>query len=498
MQPVPPMPSVPPMQTGYMAVKKAPFNVRKLIIPAAAVLAAAIAVVALLIIITANNPKYGTFKGDVSIIHPNNGSSTSLFVDGVKADTVDGAVYLDYVSGSLDGTKCVFEDGDYTLYLFDGKLNKISDNASGIISTDGNSVAYVKFDDDGSSFGELCLYTNGNSTTIEKKYSLNCGCVISPNGKTVAYWNTDEDGKTTGYYYDGKVHELGRDIMPIAVSNGARCVYFTKNNKLYVQNGDNEDSRVKLSGGSISNVAFNRDFTEVVYSSDSDNEIYISKNGGEKIRLGVADYDFPFLMPQKTAVSSYFNTSISIYDTASFTDTYYRVGYRVYHINGNYEAEEVENCSVSGTAYLSSDGKTIYYLDDDELYRIDGSAKKAEPEELADDVRDFYLTDDGQSFFYLNDDMELFYQRGSGKPTMISDDGGYGYIQGKTLYYVVDNELYTSDGSKGKLVTGIDGEVQGVTVKNCGVEVVTQVDDGYNYYYFKDGKNFKLMLSENK
>ena len=143
------------------------------------------------------------------------------------------------------------------------------------IASSGDGVAFVQEVD--GDVGTLCLYKGGKTTTISADVSAYNRLSISPDGSVVGYTVYDDvEYETIGYFYDGKQKELGKDIIPVAISNGAKHVYY-KNGKLYVQR-HSTDTKVALV--SIVYYSLNKDLSELIFTADTSNgyRSYISRN----------------------------------------------------------------------------------------------------------------------------------------------------------------------------------------------------------------------------
>ena len=473
-----------------------------------------IAVIAVIILVSLvwnifKPSKYEACKGMVYLFQ--SGDQVVIKQNGKAKIVVDGILYNK--KNSLDGIRAAFlvkeeensnfDDG-YTLYLLDQSLKRVADSVFSFqLSLYGDAVAFTTEVDKG--IGELCLYRKGKISMVHSEFNVLNDFVISPDGNTVAYSNIDEDGELIGYYYNnGKQKELGKNIIPIAVSNGAKYVYYSKNDKLYVQKGDKSDTRVSL-GEMFKICAFNKDYSQAIYASYSGNEkrTYITRNGGEKERLsGSID---ELLLPYYSSIqyiSNGFGDYRIIGGLTSFADTYYIDGSSIYHIDDKFSTTRVTgNASV---AHLAADGKTILFKRSDSVQKVDGSKKDAELVKIVEDeVITFFATEDGKAVYYLNADDELYYQKGKGKPVIVSNDmssndyynHNFILFKGKQLYYVSDGELYVSNGNKGTAVKGIDGDILYLYANQYAVVLHTEDNGDYFTYWSEDGKKFELVGS---
>ncbi len=399
---------------------------------------------------------------------------------------------------SLDGTKGVVfaktddEESSNVLFDYSGKL-LVDDIYTARPSLNCEGIAVVREVEDGEY--ELCLWYKGKLSTITSDFTSGDWFAISPDGKTVAYSLTDEDGDTYGYYYSGgKSKELGKDISPQVISNGAKLIYYIKGDTLYVQKGTNTDDRIKLADiDKVTNIVFNADFTEILCSVNTENgyKTYLSVNGGEKKTL--RDSVSSVLLPNNTATS---NLGVSAVGVSTFAETFYCSTDAVYYISKDLEAEKVSSYSGGASnAKLSDDGKTLFLKRGDEIYKINGTKPDSEPTVLVSEgvVRLIAITDNGSALFYVNEDDEIMYQKGSKKPQRVTDEfDSYAdaLFNGTTLYYILDDELYSSKGEKGTLVSGVELESSVQLSVNTHYIYVT---DGEATYLSFDGKKFTTI-----
>ncbi|MDR1061480.1 MAG: hypothetical protein LBL83_09815 [Clostridiales bacterium] len=448
--------------------------------------------------------------------------------------------YVQNSRTSLNGTKTALlvseeenpsssQDGDgYELYLLSDRPEKVSDGVFSMqIAPFGGGVVFTRDVDKG--VGALCLYSGGKTATLSTEFDTNGSFTLSPNGTAAGYTIIDGD-ETIGYVYDGKQQlELGEDMIPIAVADGAKYVYYNKisydsdgnrtGSSLYVQKGVDAGARTLLgSGAEISYM--NRDLSQAVYTkpsgSDNSRKLYLSRDADKGSDL--AGNANGFLVPRGT-VNGYIYGEYSywIIGTASFADTYYNdrtvEGNRnIRHITKKFEVSG-NVASAVDSAWLADDGKTITFLKRNRVSKIDGSKENAEAVELTEGkVLAFAPLDNGSAIYFVNDDYELFYQKGAGKPVAVGDelpdatqyfksnstakyDSFYslysGLYKGNTLFYKSDGELCVSNGGKGSPVRGVDGEVDSIIASRFYIYVETA--DGADEFVYRswDGKTFE-------
>jgi hypothetical protein len=485
------------------------FSLKKLILIGAAA-AVLIAGIILFINITSSNK----YEQAVSYIHfAQNEDRITVVPRGKASFGLDG--YIVDISRSLDGATAIItvheqsfrsgSEGDL-LYLITDSAQLISDGVlSAWISASGNAVIYCKEFDSSNATAELWQYIGGNHTRIINEFNTNGNCVVSPDGRTVAFSARDDRDRETGYYWDGKLTELGRDIMPIAVSDGARYIYYIRDNVFFVQRGANSDNRERLGDASdIGYIYANRDLSQIIYNAGSRSYISSRGDGRESLSGSIVTILAPEgtgVMFQRDSFRIYRSPWFYICDISDFGDTFYLDNdYNIIRIDARFETSNITR-SVDD-ASLARDGRTITYLRNSSIYQINGLVQGAEAVELVrGDVQRFEATSDGNAVFYVNDINELFYQRGTRSPVVVSSyisGGGRGFyymtmFNGQTLFYVSDDELFSSTGERGQIAHRFDGRVTGLG--SNGLVIFAEVTDRGEIltYISEDGKAFTQL-----
>ncbi len=462
---------------------------------------------------------YDKAKGSVRILYL--GDETVVVPHGKAAVTLQGT----RMNGmySLDETKAAMlidEDENennydsYALYLVTDKPERIADDvADMVLSLSGNAIAFLRDVDVSNGTGELCLYANGTITRIAPDCSVDSAIALSPDGKTVAY-ATYDNGDYYGFYWDGKNQEIGKGAIPIAIADGAKYMYYVKNETVYVQKGSKSETKVKLSDN-INAMFFNKDFSQAVFATNSN--AYLIRNADKKEALpGVADsFLLPYGAAQQYMYLSQWQTNstaihLEVYGVSSFANMFYiNDSSKVIRINKDFSTETV----ATGVAYedgswyaaLADDGKTLTLLKGEGLYQLDGMNDKANPVRLVDDgVMAFSTTAKGDGVYFVNADNDLYYQKGTGKPVLVSNDFDYysswsysnifgGVYKGNQQFFISNGELCVSIDGKATFVKGLEGEAGYVGANMFGVYVDTWDEDGTRFYDSTDGANFTLM-----
>lgn len=482
--------------------KKLPnFNLKKLLIPAIAV----IAVVAAIIILTnvVKPEQYEATKGSVYLSQ--GGENVIVIPHGKSKIEIEG--YLSTSTRNLDGTVAValiaedyYSSEGGTLYLISDQPREVASNVETFwIASSGNALVYICETDYDEGIAELWHYANGTRTKITSEFSFYEGkCSISPDGKTVTYVDYDGSNYIGFVWSNGKSTELGKGIAPIAVADGARYIYYYRNDSLYVQQGISGDEREKL-GDNVYTLYANTDLSQVVYNYDS--KSYISIDGGKRESLSSSTIS-RFILPSGTA--SYYSSTIVQYGITDFRDMFYvNNDNAIIHIDGKYETSSVvKNIdSAYQNVYLADDARTLFYLKNGSIYKVRGDSTKDDATELVDsDVVAFIATASGDAVYYIDEAYDIYCQKGTNKSTLVTSDfpysytgEGYGLYNGNTFFYVADGGLYSSTGERGKLVTGLTGEIQYATASYLSIFVSSDNDGEILHYRSVDGTNFEMI-----
>jgi hypothetical protein len=479
------------------------FNYKKFIKPAIAVVA--VLIVAIVAINIFSPDKYEQVKGTVYITQSHD--SVIIIPNGRSRVEIEG--HLISNMRSLDERiAAALINEEYDRFNTDGSaLYLITDRpqfiSNGVylfwLAASGNAVAYVKERDTAAGTAELWLFSGGKNTRISRDFSLfnSNNFAISPDGKAVAFVTTDGD-RHTGVVWNGRLHELGRDITPVAISNKARFIYYFRNDAFFVQKGTSGDNRERLGDASdVSTIHANKDLSQIVFTSNA--RSFISRKGGSRESLsGNVSY---FITPNGTPMQ--FNTNILFYGISSFANTFYlNRDDSIVYIDRKFETNNVvRNVNFIN---LARDGKTLTYLSRMSIYKVNGTNANAEPQTIVErGVTSLIATADGKAVFFVNDIDELFYQRGTGRPVMVSNyftNSGralnIALFQGDTLFFINDDELFSSSGNRARAISGINGSVQGVSAGQFAVFVTSNDDGDTLHYRSTDGNRFELMRQE--
>lgn len=450
---------------------------KKLIIPAAAVAAVLVLVILISIIGAigsgAATPKTGYYAVEMD-------DEYFLLQDAKVVESGLEDVYI-YTS-SLDGSVAVYESDDELFVVRNGKSISITDEWDDMrLSVNGSALVVLDYD------GVLTSYDtkNGESTEIAEEV---CWFCVSPDGKSVAYV-VEDDGEYPAFLFKGKDSiELGEDLIPIAVSNGAKVIYCIDDEKGSLCTVDTKGNTEKIANDVYENAFYmNEDHTQMIFQAGG--KWYATVKGGEKIKL-TSDYDFNILGYQyESRFVDYYEDLYLTYPTADLRNCFVALDDSIAWMNNKWEltkaAKDVEE------AYVSADGKTLVFLKGNGKLQKVTSNKLDKPVELAEDVWTFMPTSDCSAVYYINDDDELFFQKGTGKAKKVSDDVDGGIVTpGDVFLFSSDEELYSSKNG-GKKVK-IHDEIDDIDMSGTTIYLWTDYDDGeFTFSALTKGSKFK-------
>ena len=417
---------------------------------------------------------------------------------------------------SMDGSKAAVlmnynrYDGGELWFVTTTDCYKVADYAVAFMLSDsGDGVAYITDYDDWDQTATLILYdtTSKTSTTVARDAfyngsSIMPGVCVSPNGKSIGYitdydeWNQEFSGyvKTDG----GAAEKLGNNATALAISDGARYVYYAKiiEDDYYSVSLNVKSARSDIA--LISNhyvsegLILNRDYSELIYMNEGN--AFISRNGNEGQKVsGARIYDF--IMPRWT--QRLFRGSIigniTCLGVGSFSDVVAHTENGLAYINGRQEMTLIpESSYFTSNAFISNDGRTLLYRDDSmRLIATDPARDSAGSRVVSEDVQTFTATNDARYVYYVNERNELWCVRDNRDPEKISDDVSLNrdhmamsYNSGLLFFLVgyVNNrggELYCTDnGGRREKVPGAD-EATGIYSTPASVFYINNDDECY-------------------
>ncbi len=459
---------------------------------------AVIALIVILINVFSGGSSSGYKAGYMAVPDPDN--ECTYIINGGKQIAKVGE-NADVEPISVDGSVVLLveeeDDEDTISVIKNGKVTKVGENINPIAFAD-TGAAFVFTNED----GDLMLYTvsSGKSEKIEGEIKSS-RVAMSPDGKSVLYTKTDEnddgDEVTALYLYTGgKSSKIAKDgVYPVTLSNGAKQIYAydVESESLVLYNAKGEKVG-KIGSSASKSFIVNQDHTDIIFSDGE--KTYISVKGDEKKKIASSSDVTPVLPDGVTVtysrsygavyvygVSNFKNIIISCYDSDSETDA-------LYYLNSKYE---LENKIGDTSRAVTADGATVYYKKSGNLYSKNIKKADAEQVKIASNTKgNFVISSDGKTVYYISEDDELHSYKG-GKDNKIADDVDKVYISGKdNVFFLSDDGVYYVSGSSKKAVAT---EALGMTVDPTGAVYVLKGDkDAYDVLYSNGSTSFKEIL----
>jgi len=360
--------------------------------------------------------------------------------------TIDGEFWD--MQRSLDGSRAAIlvdydrNHGGTLWYVTTSRATLVADDVVEFqLSDTGRGIAFLT-DLDRNDAGQLVLFdtSNSRSTNITDEVIY---FTISPDGRTVAYAVYLGSNEFRGYVRSGRSSDrIGDNVMPIAVSNGGRHLYYLR----VTSHGWNFDASLHVRSGRTQNrllpevpwdmnIMLNSDYSEILFT-DGD-RTFISRNGSDRTVVSRSIIE-EILMPTHGQVR--FTEDVAVYGVRTFANTVAVTRYSVESINRRFETHNVTRNLGWGLPFVSEDGRTLHFLDNrDRLMRVDPTRENAEAVEVARNVRSFAATADGSRVFFVNEDDNLYHIRGNRNPSRIAVAVSPSLIvSGNRVFYLTD------------------------------------------------------------
>lgn len=430
-------------------------------------------------------------------------SETVVTLNGEEIAVDEGISSISY---SADKSLAVVKDSEGTLFVVDGTdLVEVDVEVNYfVISQYGDSIAYITDKEDG--VGTLNLYNVAKKSSAEIADEVYAGdIVLSADGKSVAYitdCEVEEDWFYTtvsGSVYVSKNGKEGKkvsgDAVPLAVTDGGKHVFYIKDGeKLYM---DEE----KLASDISSRVYFNEDYTELIFIEDEDTQYFTVKmKEPVKVKKGTFTGIYaPEKMVRTATLTSDSEYAVESYGVESFNEMLWCIDYsEAYYVYD--KGEETEKLSSYLRDYqMSTNGKSMLYLNGGELILIKDITKSREGERVAYGLYNsngFVASEDLKDVYYYNsEDDELCYIK-KGEPVRIADDADTFVYSDKydVIYFIEDDELFyaTKTAKSKKDVCG--EEVTSVFVINDEVYFTYEEDDVYSIMKMKSKAKYETVF----
>lgn len=462
----------------------------KVFIPLGVVLTAVILICVFLLVGNRKGNPFTQVSKDVLLYS----QSTFFNLSGERMELSE-EIYNYYYSG--DGSTTLYLTQDYSLYYINENMEPVlvaEDVNSVKMALSGDYFAYTVAEDEFTFFdGILYLYDvkRDKSTKISKDIHTNDIC-ISPDGRTVAYMKDYESLDDNTLY----ICTLGKDekkvdkdgCFPIAISDGGKYFYYANfNDKLYCFDGKETE---KIAADVSGHYWFNSSMTEVLFIKNEKTYYYNPKMEeavrvcNSEIESVVVPNEEMTVMPDCCCSHAHLVGKISLKGSVLENEG------TIYWLNN----EGTDTVKIGSNIYdyqLSADGKSLIYMKNFKLYKINKLNEEMKEKLLYDEMLEgFAASEDLSKIYIITADSELCYLKGNQKTERISIDFSlyYDYIAYNEAYgkvfYTEDNDLYCA-GTNGKSKVKIAEDVVGILNAFDGIIYVVDDDDEEIYYYME-------------
>ena len=462
---------------------------KKILIPAAA----AVAVILILAVILALPSGGNTYSSRLYPIYSMDDEATYL-ANGTKLleDTFEGDYA--YSCSSMDYAVTLYLSGEDVLWAATQKgLVEVGDDVETFqLSADGSTVAYIDEDQ--------VLYLGSTKTgECEEIAEDVVSVILSPNGKTVVYMTYEKDEPVTWLHHPKEPVELGENLYPLAVSDGAKYLYCVNEKSALVlvdKKGDTEKLCTDVDDGG--DFLFNKDLSQIIFCAKD--KWYICVKGGEKEKLDIDTMNLSMLSPRWTQSGAF--GYATVYNVKSLTGRFYYGRnsvnmYTIVYLEKNLESEEAADDV--GSVTISDDGKRVYFRTDNNRLKYVTAARPDEEVELAKHVYGYVVLSDGKTVCYYDEDNILYVLKGK-KTVEIEEDvfSLYRTHDDKVLFLAERDQsgngtLYLIKGDKAE---EISEDVHTVALRPNVTYYWEQTDDNEYDVYAAKGTRFELILEE--
>lgn len=290
---------------------------------------------------------------------------------------------------------------------------------------------------------------------------------VSPNGKAFAYEKIDEDDEETKTEYyistNGKKGEKfgKKEADVVSVSDGAKYVYYTKDDKFYVNDTKICDVE-KIAGMAM---IFNRDGSQVIYTARNDEgeaKTYIVSKAKDKNAIADGSL-YGIICPEGAANVVYNGVVFVYYNTSTLAkcalglsekdDVHY---YYLKNVKG--KAEKISEMKNAEDIVMLEDCQTVIYTKKGKLEQIKINKPDSEPKEYKgadEDIVSFKSSADGKHIYVLDVEGTLYYVKSASKMKKVEEDVvRYVVTEDGKVYFVNEDEEvhYANKSDKTKLV----------------------------------------------
>lgn len=388
------------------------------------------------------------------------------------------------------------------------------------ISDDGRYLFYTKTDSE-SNYSLRCYDTkkkkeniiashHQQQSTTEKKYSYDY-VVVSPDGKTYSFSkvcinliastsNSSTFDLEAYISINGKKPKsYGKNKLIFGISNEGKYVYYEKLYDtglcigFYVKAQNNE---VELSD-ELNRPFFNKDFTEIMYTTKEGTYLCIKGNDIQKISdAQVKDIILPKLGIKNNYFGMYFGIETFLKKVVRCNDQ------SIYYIGKGYQAKMITTLDNVNSLYLSNNGaKLIYQNSSGPIIKISNIPGEYRKETISNEATSYVVSNDLNDIYYLNNLQELFYCKASNMPIKLTS-GVTGLLlnpSGNIAFFMKESEAgtrmlyYSKNGSKPLPVKDSES-VNEIITWNYGIVFKKNRNGKTDIYYNTSGAQFKRIL----
>ena len=306
--------------------------------------------------------------------------------------------WLQLYDVSLTGDGIIaYDSASKGLYYFNVKGAEpiSSDVANFVMSDDGQTFAWV------SNAGKIQLFNGVSVRDVTNTGSI-VNFAISPNGKLLLYMETVND-KDYLRVYDvsaRKSFTVAAGMYPLSINNDGSIIYcMDADQRLFCINRDGSTINSYIILGEAV-VQLNIDHTEIMFYGDG-GATYVVNDGGEPYLVG--DDLSQLLLPDSTPVSYHVTTNLEYYVCVNGVKTFNKCllidGETTIKYMESYQEIRSIASGVTG-ASLSDNGKVLFYILDNTLYRSSGRFQSAMMVDTG--VQSVAVTPDGKKAFFIS------------------------------------------------------------------------------------------------
>jgi len=445
-----------------------------------------------------------------------------------NGDKVEIQAELSDYQVSLDGAKAAFltrPQGEKGSAGQGGKLYYISGNNQPVEVSDdvfaytladsGNGMIYWTDFDSIDSVAVLNLFDGKTSTVIRNNAHLSLYidyAVISPNGKNVFYLTDvktdflgDDPFKSTAYIStDGSAGEeyTLKDIEPVAIADDTKYLYYIRHSEeestFVVQaglNSSNETNLIKLGSHSQGiTICFNKDYSQIVFLDEDDT--FISIKAAERVAFSKGSPIGGFVTPEKAQEGG---KRAMVYGFDDFRGKVFGTQEGLFLLNKDLDKQRITKSTQN--VKMSSNGKRIYYIEDDNLKTTSAVKADGNNPTLAMGVSN-YTMGKGGNYYYVDYNKELFRKNkkdsaeSEGRKIAELVSANHIKVSGTGAMFFLDEnkDLYYSGGN---VVEKINSDVTRFDVGNNNVFYYIEKDFGVVDVYRSNGNSGFDLFNEN-